>query len=41
MKVPVSMLGFMKEINTMSLVRFQADLLATRAEYERRYAILA
>ena len=36
-----TMLGFMKEINTMSLVRFQADLLATRAEYERRYAILA
>ena len=36
-----TMLGFMKKINTMSLVRFQADLLATRAEYERRYAILA
>ena len=35
------MLGFMQQINTISLHRFQVDVLATRAEYERTDAILA
>ena len=35
------MLGFMQQVDTMSLHRFQVDVLATRAEYERTDAILA
>ena len=35
------MLQLMQEINTMSLDRLQADVLATKAEYERSDAILA
>ena len=35
------MLGFMQEINTITLDRFQAGVLATRAKYERSNAILA
>ena len=35
-----TMLGFMQEIDTMSLNRFQADVLATRADYQRSHAIL-
>ena len=35
------MLQLMHETNTMSWDRFQADVLATRAEYERSDAILA
>ena len=35
------MLQLMQQINTMSLDRFQADKLATKAEYERSDAILA
>ena len=36
-----TMLQLMQEINTMSLGRLQADVLATRAEYERSDAIFA
>ena len=36
-----TMLQLMQQINTMSLDRFQADVLATKAEYERFDAILA
>ena len=36
-----TMLRFTQEINTMSLDSFQADVLATRAEYERSDAIFA
>ena len=36
-----TMLQLMKQINTMSLDRFQEDVLATKAEYERSDAILA
>ena len=36
-----TMLQLMREINTMSLDKFQADVLATRAEYKRSDAILA
>ena len=35
------MLQLMQDVNTMSLDRFQADVLATRAQYERSDAILA
>ena len=34
------MLQLMQEVNTMSLDKFQADVLATRAQYERSDAIL-
>ena len=34
------MLQLMQDVNTMSLYRFQADILATRAQYERCDAIL-
>ena len=34
------MLHVMQDVNTMSLDRFQADILATKAQYERLYAIL-
>ena len=34
------MLQFMQDVNTMSLDEFQADILATRAQYERSDAIL-
>ena len=34
------MLELMQDVNTMSLDRFQADILATRAQYERSDAIL-
>ena len=30
----------MQDVNTMSLDNFQADILATRAQYERSDAIL-
>ena len=36
-----TMLQLMREINKMSLGKFQADVLATRAEYKRSDAILA
>ena len=35
------MLQLMQQINTVSLDRFQEDVLATKAEYERSDAILA
>ena len=34
------MLKLMQDVNTMSLDKFQADVLATRAQYERSHAIL-
>ena len=34
------MLQFMQDVNTLSLDRFQADILATKAQYERSDAIL-
>ena len=34
------MLQLMQDVNTMSLDRFQADILATKAQYERSDAIL-
>ena len=34
------MLQIKQDVNTMSLDRFQADILATRAQYERSHAIL-
>ena len=34
------MLQLMQDLNTMSLDRFQTDILATRAQYERSDAIL-
>ena len=34
------MLQLMQDVNTMSLDRFQTDILATRAQYERSDAIL-
>ena len=34
------MLQLMQDVNTMSLDKFQADILATRAQYERSDAIL-
>ena len=34
------MLKLMQDVNTMSLDTFQADVLATRAQYERSDAIL-
>ena len=35
------MLGFLQKINTMPLDRFQVDVLATSAKYERSDSILA
>ena len=35
------MLQLMQDVNTMSLDKFQADILATRAQYERSDAILS
>ena len=34
------MLQLMQDVNTMSLDKFQADILATRAQYERSGSIL-
>ena len=34
------MLKLMQDVNTMSLDNFQADVLATKAQYERSDAIL-
>ena len=34
------MLQLMQDVNTMSLDKFQADILATRAQYERSDAVL-
>ena len=34
------MLQLMRDVNTMSLDKFQADILATRAQYEQSDAIL-
>ena len=36
-----TILQLMQEINTMSLYRFQVDVLSTRAKYERSDAIIA
>ena len=35
------MLQLMQDVNTMSLYKFQADVLATRAQYEQSDAILS
>ena len=35
------MLQFMQDVNTMSLDKFQADILATRAQYEQSDAVLS
>ena len=35
-----TMLQLMQDVNTMSLDKFQADILATRAQYERSDAVL-
>ena len=34
------MLKLMQDVNTMSLDKFQADVLVTRAQYERSDAIM-
>ena len=34
------MLQLMQDVNTMSLDKFQADIVATRAQYERSDAVL-
>ena len=34
------MLQLMQDVNTMSLDKFQANILATRAQYERSDAVL-
>ena len=34
------MLQLMQDVNTMSLDKFQADILATSAQYERSDAIM-